>query len=566
MMVKLLGGFSIVALIMLTIGIVNILGVQELNSYVSEIGEIRLPSIKNLLIISESQTAIDSAENALLAKNLDLAGREDQYQRFDDVYKRAEEAWAIYEPLPQTIEEAEIWTDFVKAWDNWNSDHDKYVTISREYDKNRSEENYVLLSDQALIKNAVSFKKAEDLLNQIIEINDTISIESVLSANSAGQRITMVSIIGLVIGIILSFLIGILITLSIIRPLAKGVEFANALSVGDLNADLDVVQKDELGLLAEALRNMRDKLAEIVGSVSTGSEQIASASEQLASGNQDLSNRTEQQASALEETSSAIEEMNSSIKSNADNTQTADQLSREAVTKTEEGSETINRMVSSMDEINISSTRIADIIEVITNIAFQTNLLALNASIEAARAGEQGKGFAVVAVEVRKLAKRSDKAANEITAIIKTSNQKVTEGVDIANNAGVVLNEINGAVNKVTALVGEISAASQEQLSSAEEIDKTLNSLDENTQKNAALVEEAASATEELSAQAQELNTTMQFFKLDATKAVKEKGKTEKNTVKAIPYTKDTPVDSPKTNGTYDNFSEMVDEGEFDEF
>jgi methyl-accepting chemotaxis protein len=119
MIVKLLGGFSIVAIIMLAIGIMSISGVHELNSYVSEIGEVRLPSIQNLLIISEAQTAIDSAENALLSEKLDQAGRQEQYQRFDEVFKRVEEAWAIYLPLPQTIEEAEVWKDFVKAWDNW---------------------------------------------------------------------------------------------------------------------------------------------------------------------------------------------------------------------------------------------------------------------------------------------------------------------------------------------------------------------------------------------------------------------------------------------------------------
>ena len=272
----------------------------------------------------------------------------------------------------------------------------------------------------------------------------------------AGEVVDLIrtSVISITIGVTLAFVIALFIAIFLSRlitsALIKGVEFAKELAQGDLTANLDVIQKDELGDLAEALRNMRDKLAEIVSSVSSGSEQIASASEQLASGNQDLSNRTEQQASALEETSSAIEEMNASIKSNADNTQAADQLARDTVLKSQEGSDTVSEMISAMDEINVSSSKIADIIEVITNIAFQTNLLALNASIEAARAGEQGKGFAVVAVEVRKLAKRSDKSANEITNIIKNSSQKVTEGVEIANKAGSVLQDINEAVKKVT--------------------------------------------------------------------------------------------------------------------
>ncbi len=370
--------------------------------------------------------------------------------------------------------------------------------------------------------------------------------------------------------ILVTIVIAIIIIFSrtISLPIQAVVAISEKISKGALNLTVNkkyISRSDEVGQLAMALQDMINNLSEIVGNVLTGTEQIASASEQLASGNQDLSNRTEQQASALEETSSAIEEMNASIKSNADNTGSADQLSRDAVVKTGDGSQAVSKVIESMNEISDSSKRIADIIEVITNIAFQTNLLALNASIEAARAGEQGKGFAVVAVEVRKLAKRSDKAAEEITAIIKTSNLKVGEGVEIANSAGSVLEEINNAVKKVTALVTEISSASQEQLSSADQIDKTLSSLDENTQKNAALVEEAASSTEELSAQAQELNTTMQFFKIDSARKSVPKVKNIKTVTPLLTETSNTKKPE-KNEEAYENFSDMVDEGEFDEF
>lgn len=361
------------------------------------------------------------------------------------------------------------------------------------------------------------------------------------------------------------------------REIARNVQ---RVSEGELNIYFNTRQTS--GVYA-SLKTMVHKLSEIVSIVTSGSEQIVSASSQLASGNQDLSTRTEQQATALEETSSAIEEMNSSIRSNADNTSTANKLSQDVVQKTEEGATAVNQMIQSMNEISESSNRIADIIEVINNIAFQTNLLALNASIEAARAGEQGKGFAVVAVEVRKLAKRSDKAAAEITDIIKTSNTKVNDGVDIANKAGSMLTDINNAVKKVTVLIGEISAASQEQLSSVDQIDRTLSSLDENTQKNAALVEEAASATEQLSAQALELNRNMQFFKLntntnpvfipvaeqtavyDTFTEDKEKPKTE--SVPAVPEkTSEPPAVKSENMDTYETFSNLVDEDQFKEF
>lgn len=349
----------------------------------------------------------------------------------------------------------------------------------------------------------------------------------------------------------------------ITNPIKTTVEFAEQVASGDLTATVNIDQEDEVGQLALALRTMIKKVSNVVRIVVTGSEQIVTASTQLAAGNQDLSTRTELQASALEETSAAIEEMNSSIRSNADNTITANKLSTEVAEKTDEGSLAVNQMIQSMNEISESSNRISDIIEVINNIAFQTNLLALNASIEAARAGEQGKGFAVVAVEVRKLAKRSDKAATEIASIIKNSNKKVEDGVVIANNAGDTLNKINQAVKKVTTLIGEISAASQEQLTSVDQIDQTLSSLDENTQKNASLVEESAASTEELSAQAVELNRNMQFFKL-------EKGERKESTPIQTKVEENTEVAKSEQESenlaSMDEFTNLANEDQFKEF
>ena len=162
----------------------------------------------------------------------------------------------------------------------------------------------------------------------------------------------------------------------------------------------------------------------------------ASIERSLAAGNEDLSQRTEEQASSLEETASSMEEMTSTVKQNADNARQANQLAAQAREVAEKGGAVVSNAVSSMEEINKASKRIADIISVIDEIAFQTNLLALNAAVEAARVGEQGRGFAVVAAEVRNLAGRSATAAKEIKALVQDSVQKVQEGSALVNQSG----------------------------------------------------------------------------------------------------------------------------------
>lgn len=407
-----------------------------------------------------------------------------------------------------------------------------------------------------------------DDVNLSIE-SDQDTLGPVLQASN--DRANMLIIIILVVASVFGIAIALYTVNSVLKQLGADPteleSLAGKIALGDLRNDESSNNIKTAEGVYLSMLEMRRKLTEIVDVSLSGSEQIATASEELSTGNQDLSNRTEQQATALEETSSAIEEMNSSIRSNADNTSSANTLSNDALDKTNDGSQAVSSMIDSMNDISVSSNRIADIIEVINNIAFQTNLLALNASIEAARAGEQGKGFAVVAVEVRKLAKLSDKAASEIAEIIKTSNVKVKEGVEIANTAGDMLTEINGVVKKVTVLVGEIAASSQEQLSSVDQIDKTLSSLDENTQKNAALVEEAASSTEELSAQAQELNSTMQFFKLD-NKQKKSTNPKVKLLKKSRPVVRENTqvLDDFNSSETYEQFSSLTDDSDFSEF
>jgi methyl-accepting chemotaxis protein len=184
----------------------------------------------------------------------------------------------------------------------------------------------------------------------------------------------------------------------------------------------------------------------------------------------------------------------------------------------EKGGTVTDKAVEAMGEINKSSKKIADIIDVIDEIAFQTNLLALNAAVEAARAGEQGRGFAVVASEVRNLAQRSATAAKEIKALINESVQKVGDGSELVNRSGQTLEEIVNSVKRVTDIIAEISAASQEQAAGIDQVNKAVMQMDQGTQQNAALVEEATSASQSMRQQAAALLEEVSFFKFEENK------------------------------------------------
>jgi methyl-accepting chemotaxis protein len=304
-------------------------------------------------------------------------------------------------------------------------------------------------------------------------------------------------------------------TRSITRPMARALEVANTVAAGDLTSRIDVTSRDETGQLLQALKTMNESLVRTVVAVRTGTDTIGTASSEVAAGNLDLSARTEQQASALEETASSMEELTSTVKQNADNARQANALAEAASTVAERGGRVIGDVVGTMDRINSSAGKIADIIGVIDGIAFQTNILALNAAVEAARAGEQGRGFAVVASEVRNLAQRSAAAAKEIKGLIGGSTEAVQAGSKLVGEAGSTMQEIVDSVRRVTDIMSEITAASAEQTAGIEQINEAIAQMDQVTQQNAALVEEAAAASASMQEQAANLTRVVSVFRVD---------------------------------------------------
>jgi methyl-accepting chemotaxis protein len=329
----------------------------------------------------------------------------------------------------------------------------------------------------------------------------------------------------LVLGMLLLAALGVgaamarAITRSVTHPLRQAVAAAEIIAAGDLSQATHSSARDEAGDLLRALGRMQAALRTLVGQVRAGTDSINTASAEIATGNQDLSARTEQTASNLQQAASSMEQLTGTVKQSADSARQANQLACSAAEVAARGGSVVSQVVSTMNEINTSSKKIADIIGVIDGIAFQTNILALNAAVEAARAGEQGRGFAVVAGEVRNLAQRSAEAAKEIKGLIGTSVDKVESGSKLVADAGQTMNEIVASVQRVTDIIGEITAAAGEQSDGIGQVNSAVIQLDQMTQQNAALVEQSAAAAESLKDQAARLVSAVGVFQLEAARA-----------------------------------------------
>ncbi|MDO9003066.1 MAG: methyl-accepting chemotaxis protein [Aquabacterium sp.] len=493
--VRLIAGFLLVASISLVVGLIGISNTSKINTMADNMYARELLGLSYIKEANINLIYIGRARgNFLLAHTQEE--REKHQASIAKYSASAKDFVDKAKPLFFTEKGKSLLASFDLVWTDYQRDMQKALTLAsakklQEQDealqaaldaaRTQADKLDTMLTELTVMKEG-NAKDASDETTRLYESSRTLMIGFI-----AG---------GLLIGIALGFFIS----RGVTKPLSKAVDAANRLAEGDLTVRIDATGKDETAQLLQAMQNMVQKLSQVVAEVNSGAEALASASEEVSATAQSLSQASSEQAAGVEETSASIEEMTASISQNTENAKVTDGMATKAASEATEGGEAVKATVAAMKQI-------AQKIVIIDDIAYQTNLLALNAAIEAARAGEHGKGFAVVAAEVRKLAERSQVAAQEIGSVASSS-------VELAETAGRLLDQMVPNIKKTSDLVQEITAASEEQSSGVGQINSAVSQLSETTQQNASSSEELAATAEEMSSQAEQLQQAMSFFKL----------------------------------------------------
>ncbi len=447
-----------------------------------------------------------------------------------------------------------------EQYNRFLTSYDKYLVLAEEIIQsarigNKTNATAALFSNDM----AQTVANVDDAMTQLFnqKVNGAASQYDLIVA--AARRGNIIMQVLVLVGALLAITLGLVVARIISKPIAQLVNAADQIALGDVNIDIAVDTKDEVGKLAASfakmvenirhqalaaqqvatgdlttevpirsandllgnnLADMVKKNHEAISKVHLAAEQVAIGSKQVSDSSGLLSQGAAEQSSTIEELAAAIEELSSQTEQNAQNADTVNKLTEDAKTSAEQSYALMHEMLRAMDEISESSGKISKVIQVIEDIAFQTNILALNAAVEAARAGQHGKGFAVVAEEVRNLAARSAAAAKDTTAMIENSVKKSADGSKIANDTAQALDKIVGEIEQIATLVSGIASASNQQALGIRQINEGVTQVSHVVQSNSATAEEIAAASQELYSQAALLKETVNQYKLQKAAAI----------------------------------------------
>ncbi|MBD7911702.1 methyl-accepting chemotaxis protein [Clostridium cibarium] len=504
--VKILLGFLIVSVITGIIGVQGIINMNNINKLDTKLYEKMTEPLGEVIDITESFNNMRGYIRDILLKE-NSAEIQEYTNKIKEASSEFDLSLDIVAKTTSTKEEDEA----IKELKNSKL---KYLDVVNRIIKLRNENKRQEATNLLYTEGKPALEELKANIEGFSHLKTRLAKETSENNDITAAKTTTMSVIIQVLGIVTAIGIGIIISLSISRPIHRIIEIASKIADGDFDVDIEVKGKDELGLLSLAFKRMTEKLNKAMSHINTVAEQVSAGSKQVADSSTALSQGAMEQASSIEELTTSVEEISAQTKMNAEIAAKVNGIAEDAKLNAEEGHGQMEEMKRAVEEINNSSSNIYKIIKVIDEIAFQTNILALNAAVEAARAGQHGKGFGVVAEEVRNLAARSAKAAKETANMIEGSIEKAEVGTKIVNETAEVLNRIVGDTIKVAEFIDQITRASNEQAESIEQVNEGIMQVSDVVQTNSATSEESAAASEELASQAELLKGQVNQFKL----------------------------------------------------